>query len=60
MRKHFRVNVHDYLVPIPTGGVGGIRGQRDPGHRHQGVGVAIGNPQGGSGATYTNVFGRKP
>ncbi|CAN5624084.1 hypothetical protein BH20ACT17_BH20ACT17_16250 [soil metagenome] len=31
-----------------------------PEYRHQGVGVATGNPQGGSGATYTNVFGRKP
>ena len=31
-----------------------------PEYRDQGVGVATGNPQGGSGATYTNVFGRKP
>ena len=31
----------------------------NPEYRHQGVGVATGNPQGGSGATYTNAFGRK-
>jgi len=31
-----------------------------PEYRHQGVGVATGNPQGGSGATYTNMFGLKP
>ena len=29
-------------------------------YRHQGVGVATGNPQGGSGATSTNMFGNKP
>lgn len=30
----------------------------NPQYRDQGVGVAIGYPKGGSGATYTNMFGR--